>query len=189
MHELRAAQRREFIRARLALPLGYTAVTQQEFRRLKRCREQAGLKPCWPEGELPQIMPGAETDGLIGLLKVINDKLDYLLLRFTEQGKRKHARTAQTLDVSGGGLSFTAPGLVECGQHLDMTITLPVWPEVAIDLLGVVRKVDPPRPEEQEGSYIIGVEFEGMSEVDRDRLVRYIFHKQREMLRRRLQPA
>ena len=182
--ELRAAQKREFIRVRMSLDVGYTPVSAEESRRLQRERSER-TQGAWPALELrPQS--GAESERLLEAMRVINDKLDYLLDRLTAGKPRRHRLGGTTVDVSGGGISLVTGSPLPMGQHVDMTFLLPTRPEIRLDLLGKVRLVE---QLEEEGAYKIGVEFVALNEIDRDRLVRYIFQKQRECLRHGLKSA
>jgi len=183
--ELRATQKREYIRVRMGLHVGFTPISPEECRRLQRDRcERPHL--AWPEVELPKSLPGSETEQLLEALRIINEKLDYLLLRLCAGKPRRHRCSGATLDVSGGGACLSSSHSVPVGQHLDLSLLLPTRPEIRLELLGVVRSVE---PDEESGEYRLGVEFMALSEIDRDRLVRYIFQKQRECLRHGLKPA
>lgn len=184
--ELRVAQKREYIRVRMALAVGYTPVGPEEARRLQRERNER-CSPPWPPIELPPCAPGSEAEGLLEALRIINDKLDYLLLRLCAGKPRRHKHHGTSIDVSGGGMCLVATDPLPVGQHLDLSFTLPTQPEIRLDLLGVVRSVE--RAAEAEEGYMMGIEFMSIGEIDRDRLVRYIFQKQRECLRHGLKPA
>jgi c-di-GMP-binding flagellar brake protein YcgR len=186
--ELRATQRREYIRVRVALGVGFTPISAEECRRLGRERNERA-NPAWPEVEVPQCSPGSETEGLLEALRVINEKLDFLLTRLCAGEPRRHKWRGTTVDVSGGGLCLASEAPVAVGQHLDLSLVLPTWPEIRLELLGQVRLVEAPEPGAEEKVFKLGVAFVGMSEIDRDRLVRYIFQKQRECLRHGLKQA
>ncbi len=185
--ELRAAQRREFIRVRVDLSVGYTPISAEECRQLKGERNQRAAPP-WPDLELPKFPPGSESEALLESLRIINDKLDYLLGRLCGAQPRRHQFSATTIDVSGGGLCLAAAEPAPLGEYVDMTLVLPTWPQISLELLGQVQSVDKPEPEEGD-AFKIGIGFVALSEIDRDRLVRYIFQKQRECLRHRMKPA
>jgi len=170
----------------MSLEVGYTPVSAEECRRLQRERSER-TQGAWPALELPQPQPGAESERLLEALRVINDKLDYLLDRLTAGKPRRHRLSGTTVDVSGGGISLATGSPLPVGQHVDMTFLLPTRPEIRLDLLGRVRLVE--QLEEEMDAYKIGVEFVALSEIDRDRLVRYIFQKQRECLRHGLKSA
>lgn len=184
--ELRVAQKREFIRVQMALAVGYTPISPEECRNLQRERNER-CNPPWPQIELPQCAPGSESEGLLEALRIINEKLDYLLLRLCSGKPRRHRYHGFTVDVSGGGLCLVVDAPLALDQHLDLSFTLPTRPEIRLDLLGQVRLVETASGEEE--GFVMGIELVSLSEIDRDRLVRYIFQKQRECLRHGLKPA
>jgi c-di-GMP-binding flagellar brake protein YcgR len=185
--ELRAAQKREYIRVRVALKVDFTPISAETSRCLARQRTSGANQP-WPALELPQVEAGSESEGLLEGMRLINDKLDYLLGRLCSPPRPGHQRSGTTVDVSGGGMCLETEQPLPPGQHLDMSLVLPTWPEIRLELLGLVRSVEGP-PAGEEGGYRLGIRFSSLGEIDRDRLVRYIFQRQRECLRHGLKPA
>ena len=83
-----------------------------------------------------------------------------------------------TVDVSGGGLLLAGPDTLAVGEELEFRLTL--TPGVTpVTGTGRVVRVD--------GQGRRAVEFESISELDRRRLVRFIFECQREERRRGLE--
>jgi PilZ domain len=75
-----------------------------------------------------------------------------------------------TVDLSGGGLLLAGPETLECGDEVQFTITIQPGQPPVTGKGRVVRK---------DGHGRGGVIFEDISELDRRRLVRFIFECQR----------
>jgi c-di-GMP-binding flagellar brake protein YcgR len=183
---LRSAQKREFIRVKLALEVGYTPISAEDCRRIKTERADRPDEP-WMEVDLPERAGGTEAEDLLNAMRLINEKLDYLLQRVCGGEPKRHSHTGVTIDISGGGLCLAAAKPLPMGQWLDMTLALRTWPEIRIDMIGQVQSVD--GPDSETDCYKLGIGFGVLREIDRDRLVRYIFQKQRECLRLGPTPA
>jgi len=85
---------------------------------------------------------------------------------------------AGTLDISGGGVGFNTALPLQMGIRLQLELGLPG--QEPIEAIGtVVRVVDESGPVKKR--YQIGVNFLVIEEKDRDRIIRHIFTKQREL--------
>ncbi|MFH0809184.1 MAG: PilZ domain-containing protein [Pseudomonadota bacterium] len=186
--ELRAAQRREYIRVRVDLEVSYTPISPEECRQLRSERSERTLR-AWPEIELPRYAQDSDAEGLLSALRIINEKLDYIVARLCEGKAPEHPYSGNTIDVSGGGVCIAVREPQPVGTFLDISLVLPTRPDIRLDLLGQVQVVEKPDPQDVDPCHKLGVEFIGLGDVDRDRLVRYIFQKQRECLRHGLKPA
>lgn len=87
----------------------------------------------------------------------------------------------RTADLSGGGVALYTPQPLLDGAILDMWIALPEGEE--IHATGQVMRVGDRGPD---GSQIAGVRFIGLTERDRNAVIRFIFREQRERRRRGL---
>jgi c-di-GMP-binding flagellar brake protein YcgR len=96
---------------------------------------------------------------------------------------KKDARTLETEDVGAGGVGVVSPQRVEVGQRATISLKLGEKGEVEMRAWVVrahqVALSDPPR-------YRIGLVFEEMPVRMRDKLIGFIFEKQREIRRREL---
>jgi len=88
------------------------------------------------------------------------------------------------VDISGGGLSFTSPRLLQEGDLLEMQLILP--PFVPIPATAEVVRVVPSGPG---ASCAVATCFTAIKPEDRERLIRHIFQVQLERLRARSHAA
>lgn len=89
---------------------------------------------------------------------------------------------ALTRNISGGGVSFRAPVKLASGDKLVVTFYLP---EHGGDITSRAKVVhahpDPERPDQ----YIVACSFERMAITDRERIIRFLFFRQRELAGRK----
>lgn len=89
---------------------------------------------------------------------------------------------ALTRNISGGGVSFRSPVRLEGGDKLVVTFYLP---EHGGDITSRAKVVhshpDPERPDQ----FIIACSFERMAITDRERIIRFLFFRQRELAGRK----
>lgn len=90
---------------------------------------------------------------------------------------------ATTVDISGGGLMFTTNGRVQLGDLMEVQVSTSAdRPVTAIGK--TVRVTDNFMGKEHKVS--VGVEFTIIEEGERDKIIRYIFNRQRELRQRGL---
>lgn len=91
--------------------------------------------------------------------------------------------TVETTDISGGGVSFLTSMRLEMKCRLQLELALPG--DKPVKAIGsVVRVVNNPRSVRKR--YRVGVSFLVIEERDRDRIIKFIFARQRELRRKGL---
>ncbi|PKM80861.1 MAG: hypothetical protein CVU89_12015 [Firmicutes bacterium HGW-Firmicutes-14] len=91
--------------------------------------------------------------------------------------------SATTVDISGGGLMFNCSVRLEPGEVLQASLCLN--PNETVRAIGrVVRSLENP-PGVRE-TYSVGFEFTVIDEIERDKIIRFIFNQQRELRRKGL---
>jgi len=125
-----------------------------------------------------QTLTDVEDKLLSDWLKMLNAKLDSLINMLTFQREGFGSLPFAQINISGGGLGFTSMEPYNRGDVLEMKMILPMMPPVALYIYGEVVKVD-----KQINSHAIAVKFIAMDEDMRDEIVKFVFRRQREMLR------
>jgi c-di-GMP-binding flagellar brake protein YcgR len=82
------------------------------------------------------------------------------------------------VNISGGGMSFSAKENYKPGNILELKMLLPLLPPVALYLYGEVVKT-----QSQPEGPLIFVKFIAIDEEIRDELVKFVFKRQRDILR------
>ncbi len=118
-----------------------------------------------------------ENPKLYELLFDINQKVNILLDHMA--GKNGfNIPEAQEVNISGGGLRFYCHDHFNSGDHIILKTFLPTHAHVIKLKCEVVRAVPM-----EDGLTEVAVRFVDMDESTRDKIIRYIFAKQRKLLR------
>ncbi|GAB4233279.1 MAG: hypothetical protein OHK0028_08980 [Deltaproteobacteria bacterium] len=121
------------------------------------------------------------------ILKVIvgmDQKLDAVIKFLSGENRKALMGFAnQWVNLSGSGMRFIVNEPVAEGDHLAVLLHLPDGGGVPVRLLGVVTRTQPPRAHAPRGGIEVGIRYRHIEEEDRDRIVRYIFSRQREAIR------
>lgn len=159
--------RREYVRTNDVIPVYYELEGDAEGR--------AAFD--W-EVMFDEIEPKAEENPkLYELLFDINQKLNILLNHITEKNGFNMPEVKE-VNISGGGLRFFSKEAFDAGQKLVLKTFLPVYAHVIKIKCEVVRSL----PHEG-GGYSVAVKYVDMDETTRDKIIKYIFAKQRRVLR------
>lgn len=111
-------------------------------------------------------------------LKMLNTKLDTLISMLVLQKEGFSSLSLADVNISGGGMSFVSREEYGRGEVLELKMMLPLLPPVALYAYGEVVK-----EEAEAGSRRIAVRFIAMDEKIRDEVVRFVFRRQRDLLR------
>lgn len=118
-----------------------------------------------------------ENPRLYELLFDINQKLNILINHIS--GKDGfNMPEAKQVDISGGGLKFLSNDEFKPGERLTLKTFLPTYGHVLRIKCEVLRVVPG-----GEGGYEIAVKYVDMDETTRDKIIRYVFARQRRLLR------
>lgn len=125
-----------------------------------------------------QALTDVEDKVLSDWLKMLNAKLDSIINMLTFQREGFGSLPFAQVNISGGGLGFNSREKYNQGDVLEMKMILPTMPPVALYIYGEVVKV-----EQQINGYAVAVKFIAMDEDIRDEIVKFVFRRQREILR------
>ncbi len=107
----------------------------------------------------------------------------FSILEDIEQLPAPEVHQGETVDISGGGVLLRSPVPLREGDYLELEVTVPKR-----GTLGVVGRVV--RVQEKKGAkgpeFYAGVDFVVIAEADRDKIVGFVFERQREMRRKGL---
>ncbi|MFH1625843.1 MAG: PilZ domain-containing protein [Pseudomonadota bacterium] len=193
MKEAVQTEKRHFLRVEGSLPCTYTVLSEDEYEEaqrehLNRHADKSGvqtlLSKMWHH-EREGKDNTSETDrAIVQLLIDIDRKLNILLDSFDPHGRRtKKGKDATVVDISGSGAKISCSEELETGKILKLELVLPTFPVTPVTVFGEVLRVDNPESDsDSERNYVV-VNFTIFNEDDRDSIIRYIFQKQREILR------
>lgn len=130
---------------------------------------------------------GGDVDTLRGLLKLIiniNEKID-LIISYIEKKEDSsiYQKNPEKITLSAGGISFFISEPIPAGTYLKLRMLLPQSPKILMTTLGKVTRIT---PQDAEGikRFEVGVDFLDIHEDDQEAIIKYIFMRQRDMLRK-----
>lgn len=183
---------RAHIRSAETFPIYFIPVSKEEFKELgpsyfsqpTSMRQEKGL-PGVPSADTGLTSTMAPDSALLTILERIEEKLDRLLVvegLAEDPSKGPAFETGDCIDLSASGARFSTRWPLSKGWYVKLVITTPEVNSVTVVALGRVVRVD---KEEETAIYDTACNFEAIHEEDRERLIAYIFKRQREMARLR----
>jgi hypothetical protein len=156
-------QRREFFRLDVSLPVIYEILDSSNHEELGSLLACDGMKAC----KQPQLV---RTEDGFKVLDWIGGN-DVLPTR---------------MNLSGGGVRFKVPELIEPGKTLKLTIFLPlVKPRVICAVAEVLRCQEISLSWERGISYSLSMKFLHLNEKDQEEIIMYLFAEQRRELQKK----
>ena len=166
---------REYSRVDAFIPFQVRLVPLEEraVLRSRRSDEMASLHL--------QPLPDLEDTVLYECLKVINSKLDAILDLLTTQKKDMFALQPSHVNISGSGMSFETNERFSIGDVIEIRLILPTSGEDVFYIYGEVIKFEGKCADR----FIAFIRFTTIDEDIRDQIVKFVFEKQREDLRKK----
>ncbi len=134
----------------------------------------------------PDKIPEIEEVNLKLLYKLIyqtNLKIDRLLSMLEDKDTQRHASVnSECVNISGSGMKFAANHHFLIGNIIALRVFLPL-DMVSGSWINVLGKVMSVAESESENRYTTAVKFIDLPEDDREIIIRYVFKRQRELLR------
>jgi hypothetical protein len=131
-----------------------------------------------------RTLTDVENKVLSDWLKMLNAKLDTIINILTFQREGFSALPFLKVNISGAGLRFPSPEKYSRGDIIELKMLLPMMPPIALYVYGEVIEV-----ESIISGFETAVKFIAMDEDIRDEIVKFVFQKQREMLRQKRDQA
>lgn len=113
-------------------------------------------------------------------LKFINQKIDFLISIITIEQQGFSSLPINKVDISGGGMSFRSKIPYERGNVLEIKMVIENPTPLALYLYGEVISC-----EAIDHEFRIGLKFVNIDEDVRDQIVKFVFHRQRQIIRQR----
>ncbi|NPU84711.1 MAG: PilZ domain-containing protein [Syntrophaceae bacterium] len=165
--------RREYSRVYAYIPLSFRKVLPEE-RPVVRARLAGDT--ILPGGGV--VVPEIGDRILYEWLKMLNGKLDSIIRVLTIHAEGFQYLHPKAVQISGSGMSFSSAEPFDSGDLVELKMILTVNQPTALFAYGEVIKV-----EKQTSGYIAAVSFVKMDDHIRDEIVRFVFEREREILR------
>jgi len=131
-----------------------------------------------PSPYASRTLPPLSDPALGEWLKAIMGKLDSLLHLFALDREGFSALPLQSINISGSGMSFVAPHPIPPGSRVEAQMVLTSGLMTPLYLVGEVVASEP-----QGNGYRIGMRFVNLDESIRNEIIRFVFIREREILR------
>lgn len=163
--------KREFSRVNAHISLEIRLVPAEEMQNIRSRTEGEGM----PHIKLP---PDVDDPVLAEWLKLLHAKIDAVLRLMSASGKVFEPSPYKMQNISGGGVGFTSPENFVLGDILEIKVFLTSVLSPSLHLYGEVVL-----SEKKDDGWFTAVRFILLDDMLRDELVRFVFEREREILR------
>lgn len=162
---------REFSRVKAHLPLEINRVPPAERQHIQSRSEEFRT----PAAKLP---PDVGDPLLAEWLKLLHAKIDTILSSLTANQEAYDLPLVKTENIGGGGVSFVSSEEFLLADLLEIKMIFTVRMPRTLYLYGEVVQT-----EKREDGYFTAVRFRFLEDYLQDEIVRFVFEKERELLR------
>jgi hypothetical protein len=143
----------------------------------------SGCASCFTHSASKSLQGAQLPQDLINFLKEMDSKLDMVLnLLNQEYLHGQFDYECDVVEISGAGLQFTSSEEFESGEAVELAIILSQIPFRIVGLVGSIHRVE---KEDTEEHKTYAVEYTSIRDEDREAIVQFVFHEQREQIRER----
>lgn len=139
-----------------------------------------GCPPCVPALPIdPAQTPLPEA--LIQQIKTMDEKLSAVLTLLSRQALKEDFPIGVIVhDISGAGLRFSSAHDFTLGDHVEIVVSLSMYP---LGLIGTMGRII--RRDEVEDTALWAVEFKDIRDTEREKIIQYVIAEQRDQIRDR----
>ena len=192
MGETVFTQKRNFVRVEDCLSCKYIILDKDDYKEVQKehlnktpdkCGTQAYLSETWHHERENTNKDSEIGAAIVQLLINIDRKLNVILDSVDTSGKNVMREKKATIEnISGAGAKISCEEELAVGDILRIELILPTFPISPIIVFGEAVRVEESDVSRKKDFGVV-VKFTTIREDDRDTLVRYVFQKQRELLR------
>ncbi|NCD25035.1 MAG: PilZ domain-containing protein [Deltaproteobacteria bacterium] len=120
-------------------------------------------------------------EALVSQLKTMDEKLSAVLTLLSRQAMRDDFPIPVIIhDISGAGLRFSSEHVFSLGEHVEIVVSLSMYPLGLIGTMGSIIRRDV-----IEDTTLWAVEFKDIRDTEREKIIQYVIAEQREQIRDR----
>jgi hypothetical protein len=176
MHQHIEDLKREYSRVDAYIPCEYRIVPPEERPHIQARIPGDNLST--EQGHIPNR--GSSDSVLEEWLQILNFKLDTIISLMKLQKEGSFGPSYKAVNISGGGMSFSVPEAIPLGEILEIKITLTFQQPIVLIIYGETVK-----SEFRNDGHFVAVHYIHMDDFIRDLIVRFVFEREREILRER----
>lgn len=128
-------------------------------------------------------MPEPEDHVVAECLRVLNSKLDTIIRMLAFQTRDYMSLKIEEINISAGGLSTFVNEAIGPGALVEIRLVLPTSPYIIFYIYGNVVKCEQARDR-----FMVSIGFTEIDEDIREQIAKYVFERQREILRKKRRP-
>jgi len=185
---------RTHLRVDAFLQFSYCKISETEYAEKRKRYIQNTTQENDPYLYPPSRYGSEESDSasipieIIQEIHSIHRKLDFIIKFLGKSAQEEDIFNKKPVEVniSGSGLKFICDEALSRNDLLDIKMVLPVSSGIIIDLVGQVTRSTPvadTSSENAKGLREVAARFVAVNEDDREFIIRYVFRRQRELLR------
>jgi c-di-GMP-binding flagellar brake protein YcgR len=174
MHQNNENMRREYSRVDTYIPCEYSIVLPEERPHVQA--RIAGDNIASEGMNIPNR--GSSAPVLEEWFQILNSKLDAIIHLMNLRQEGYLGLPYKAVNISGGGMSFSVPKAIPLGDILEIKILLTFQQPVVLCIYGEVVKSDL-----ADGGHFVAVNYVHMDDFIRDMIVRFVFEREREIIR------
>jgi len=185
-------QKREFVRVEDCLPCTFTLLSKDDYEdaqkeHLGKTVNKIGVEMCLPD-MWHQEREALDKNGEVGMVLIqlltnIDRKLSIVMDSINPSGKKPLIQKDGILkNISASGAKIYSNEELTVGDILKLEIILPTFPISPITVFGESVRVERLEKNQQQRFGIV-VKYATIREEDQDTLIRYVFQRQRALLR------
>ena len=172
--------KRKHVRVDDVLKVDYLKISQKDYKGCKNKPEIILKKTFGKPFEAPHV-EAVSLKLLYELIYQANQKIDRILDMLESKDAEKYESVNnESVNISGSGMKFIANQSFSIGDIIAIRVFLSLVSKTWLNVLGKVTSATESGPGNR---YDISVKFVDLSEGDREMIVRYVFKRQRELLR------
>lgn len=168
------------------LKVDYRKVSHENYKQYESKPDVIFKNTFGEPGNGPEVVgkiEGVDLELLYKLIYQANQKIDHILDILETKDTEKHASAgSESVNISGSGMKFAANHDFLIGDIIALRVFLPL--DLATgSWINVLGKVTSLTQASSKNTYNTAVKFINLSEQDREIIIRYVFKRQRELLR------
>lgn len=180
--EVKVVGQRGHARVEDILKVDYKKISQEDYKRWESKPEVIFKNTFGEFLKVPEIEE-VTLEVLYKLIYQTNLKIERILDILESKDTERYASvSSEYADISGSGMRFVSDRSFSIGDIIALRVFLPLTYRPFINVLGKVISITDTEPDSKH-KYNVSVEFTGLSERDREMIIRYVFKRQRELLR------
>ncbi len=172
------SNKREHFRVEMTVPVNWKILTDDEIKVLKNGMGATLFKQCGIPSPIDSFLEettiGSKEEQLFLALKLLNNKLDYLIEQVLSKSSGSSRNNNNIMEISASGVKFFSDEAFKEGTFLLMELILPGVTQYNMELITEILRVT-----KKKDKYVNAAHIVCMKDDARDSIIKLVFQKQR----------